>query len=53
MNMNGDMNPGTQLDPMEILKELENQFPRELQIVVQAVYIRKLQEQLSEKESNV
>ena len=38
------------IDPMELLKELETQFPKELTICAQAVQIRKLQEQIPEEE---
>lgn len=33
-----------ELSPVEILQEIERQFPLQLQICVQAVQIRKLQE---------
>jgi|TARA_R100000988_G_C3976308_1_gene154330 hypothetical protein len=33
-----------ELSPVEILQEVERQFPLQLQICVQAVQIRKLQE---------
>ena len=39
-----------EIDPVEILKEIERQFPKELTICLQAVQIRKLQEQIEEKE---
>ena len=37
-----------QLNPVEILQEVEKQFPLQLQICVQAVQIRKLTEQLDD-----
>lgn len=52
MSMNGEYSE-PQVDISEVIQELERQFPRELQIAMQAVYIRKLQEKLSGKESNV
>ena len=33
-----------ELSPVEVLKEIEKQFPLQLQICIQAVQIRKLQE---------
>lgn len=36
-----------EVDPMEVIEELNRQFPKELTICVQAVQIRKLQEQSS------
>lgn len=39
-----------EIDPVEILQEIERQFPKELTICLQAVQIRKLQEQIEEKE---
>lgn len=42
--MNVDMN--------ELIAELERQFPKELTICIQAVQIRKLQEQAQEKDVN-
>ena len=33
-----------ELDPVEILQEIQKQYPLQLQICVQAVQIRKLQE---------
>ena len=38
-----------QFDPVEVIREMERQFPRELTICVQAVQIRQLQEQLAEE----
>ena len=38
-----------QIDPVDVLREMEQQFPKELTICVQAVQIRKLQEQLPEE----
>ena len=35
------------IEPVEIIREMEQQFPKEFMICVQAVQIRKLQEQLS------
>ena len=37
-----------EISPVEILKELERQYPLQLQICVQAVQIRKLTEQLDD-----
>ena len=37
------------IDPVEILREMERQFPREFTICVQAVQIRMLQEQIPEE----
>ena len=34
-----------ELSPVEVLQEVQNQFPKELMICVQAVQIRKLTEQ--------
>ena len=34
-----------EIDPVEVLREMERQFPKELTICVQAVQIRMLQEQ--------
>ena len=39
------------IDPMELIAEVERQFPKELTICVQAVQIRKLQEQIPVDES--
>ena len=39
-----------EIDPVEILQEIERQFPKELTICLQTVQIRKLQEQVEEKE---
>jgi len=38
-----------EIDPVEVIREIEHQFPREFTICVQAVQIRKLQEQLPEE----
>ena len=38
------------IDPMAVIAELEKRFPKELTICVQAVQIRKLQEQASAEE---
>ena len=38
------------IDPMELIKEFERQFPKELTICAQAVQIRMLQEQLPAEE---
>lgn len=40
------------IDPMELLAEIERQFPKELTICAQAVQIRKLQEQAAEAEQS-
>mgnify|MGYP001336898485 CR=1 FL=1 len=40
-----------EIDAVELVREMERQFPKELTICVQAVQIRKLQEKLS-SESN-
>ena len=37
-----------ELSPVEVLQEVEKQFPLQLQICVQAVQIRKLTEQLDD-----
>lgn len=37
-----------ELSPVEVLKEIEKQFPLQLQICIQAVQIRKLTEQLDD-----
>ena len=37
-----------ELTPVEVLQEVERQFPLQLQICVQAVQIRKLTEQLDD-----
>ncbi len=37
-----------ELSPVEILQEVEKQFPLELKICIQAVHIRKLTEQLND-----
>tara|TARA_S200002703_G_C3755088_1_gene232333 strand:- start:422 stop:556 length:135 start_codon:yes stop_codon:yes gene_type:complete len=39
------------IDPMELIQEIERQFPKELTICAQAVQIRKLQEQIPVDES--
>jgi len=39
-----------QIDPVDVLREMEQQFPRELTICVQAVQIRMLQEQAGSEE---
>ena len=36
------------IDPIELIQEIERQFPKELTICAQAVQIRKLQEQTAE-----
>jgi hypothetical protein len=36
------------LDPLEVIREMELQFPKELTICVQAVQIRMLEEQLTD-----
>lgn len=38
-----------EIDPVEIIREMERQFPKELTICVQAVQIRMLQEQIPEE----
>ena len=38
------------IDPIELIKEFERQFPKELTICAQAVQIRTLQEQLPKEE---
>jgi len=38
------------IDPMELIAEVERQFPKELTICAQAVQIRMLQEQIPEEE---
>lgn len=40
-----------EIDPVEVLREMERQFPRELTICAQAVQIRMLQEQAGSGES--
>lgn len=37
-----------ELSPVEVLQEIEKQFPLQLQICIQAVQIRKLTEQLDD-----
>ena len=37
-----------EINPVEVLQELERQYPLQLQICVQAVQIRKLTEQLDD-----
>ena len=37
-----------ELSPVEVLQEVERQFPLQLQICIQAVQIRKLTEQLDD-----
>ena len=37
------------IDPVELIREMERQFPKELTICAQAVQIRKLQEQLADE----
>ena len=39
-----------EVDPVEVIREMERQFPRELTICVQAVQIRMLQEQAGSSE---
>lgn len=39
------------IDPMELIAEIERQFPKELTICAQAVQIRMLQEQANAEES--
>ena len=39
-----------EIDPVEIIREIERQFPKELTICVQAVQIRMLQEQAGSEE---
>ena len=39
------------IEPMELIQEIERQFPKEFTICAQAVQIRKLQEQIPEEES--
>lgn len=40
-----------EVDPVDVIREMERQFPRELTICVQAVQIRQLQEQIPEEGS--
>lgn len=40
------------VDIQEVIREVERQFPKELTICVQAIQIRKLQEELSPEESD-
>ena len=37
-----------EVNPVDVLQEIERQFPKELMICVQAVQIRKLTEQLDD-----
>jgi hypothetical protein len=37
------------VDPVEVIREMERQFPKELTICVQAIQIRKLKEQLPDE----
>ena len=39
-----------EVDPVDVIREMERQFPKELTICVQAVQIRKLQEQAPAEE---
>ena len=41
-----------ELETIEIIREVERQFPKELTICVQSIQIRKLQEQLPTGESD-
>ena len=41
------------IEPMELIREMERQFPKELTICVQAVQIRMLQEQIGTDEESV
>ena len=38
------------IDPIELLREIEQRFPKELTICVQAIQIRMLQEQIPEEQ---
>lgn len=38
------------IEPMEVIREMERQFPKELTICAQAVQIRQLQEQIASEE---
>ena len=38
-----------EIDPVELIREMESQFPKELMICFQAVQIRKLKEQLPDE----
>jgi hypothetical protein len=38
-----------EIDPVELIREMEQQFPKELTICLQAIQIRKLQEQIPEE----
>jgi len=38
-----------EIDPVEVLREIEHRFPKELTICVQAIQIRMLQEQIPEE----
>lgn len=40
------------IDLQELAQEMQNQFPKEFTICVQAIQIRKLQEQVQEKDVN-
>ena len=37
------------IEPIEVIREMERQFPKELTICAQAVQIRMLQEQLADE----
>ena len=39
-----------EVDPVEVIRELERQFPKELTICVQALQIRQLHEQIESDE---
>ena len=39
-----------EIDAVQIVQEVERQFPKELTICVQAIQIRNLQEQIEEKQ---
>ena len=41
------------IEPVELIREMERQFPKELTICVQAVQIRMLQEQIGTDEESV
>lgn len=45
------MSKPTELDPRAILSYVENRFPREYEIAVQAVYIAALEQNLGEAET--
>ena len=50
MNAQRLLNQIMEIDPVEILNELNKEFPKELRIAILTIQNRKLQEQLDELE---